>query len=169
MEGLFQQVISNHNSAASPLISAIGSAPYVESTRPLALRNIAKVFALARLAKVDVDFHLDYDLDPSLSPLVWDVLRVAQLPENTWTVAGGRTRRVTLGHCTKLSLFSDGELDRLAEEVVVKLQGSVHFVALPPSDMYMQGRGTPYATRSRATFPALELVKRGIPCSIGVK
>lgn len=167
ISALFDSVIDLHLSTSSRPLSAIGSAPYVEASRDAALRNISLVFALAKRAQVDVDFHLDYDLDPLTEPLVWDVLRLAKVAVNQWDVRG-RLRRITLGHCTKLSLFNDAELDRLVHELE-GFDGQVHFVALPPSDMFMQGRGTPYAARSRATFPALELVKRGISCSIGLK
>ncbi|KAL8291807.1 hypothetical protein RQP46_002065 [Phenoliferia psychrophenolica] len=166
MSTLFSQVISLHLSTPSRPLSAIGSAPYVEASHDAAVLNIETVFQLAKTAQVDVDFHLDYDLDTSTPALLWDVLRISKVEGNRWDVRG-RTRRITLGHCTKLSVFTSAELDELVEELE-EIPGEVHFVALPPSDLYMQGRATPYASRSRATFPALDLVQRGISCSVGV-
>ncbi|KAK4701462.1 cytosine/creatinine deaminase, partial [Phenoliferia sp. Uapishka_3] len=163
---LFDSTVDLHLSSTHGNISAVGSAPYVERSRDAAICNIEKVFSLAKKVGVDVDFHLDYDLDHSTQALLWDVIRIAKAEGNSWDV-GGRTRRITLGHCTKLSLFDNAEMDRLAGELK-SIPGEIHFVALPPSDIYMQGRSTAYASRSRATFPALDLVKRGISCSIGV-
>jgi hypothetical protein len=146
--------------------AAIGSAPYVESHRPNALANIRCVLTEASRHLVDVDFHLDYDLDPKRQPLIWDVLTIAADPEYVWQVEG-RPRRITIGHATHLSLFSPLEITRLKE--ACDKAGDVFFVALPNSDMYMQGRDAPYGVRSRATFPALELTSAGINCAVGVK
>ncbi|KAI5477567.1 metallo-dependent hydrolase [Pseudohyphozyma bogoriensis] len=168
MHDLFESVIDLHLSFPSPStsISAIGSAPYLEADRSLAIKNIEKTFALAKRAGVDVDFHIDYDVDPSTEALVWEVLRIAKLAGNTWEVKG-RSRRITMGHSTKLSVFTEEQLDALRKNLE-GLEGQVHFVALPPSDLYMQGRATPYGSRPRAVFEASELVGRKIPCCVGI-
>lgn len=158
-------LFSRPNAAVSPF-AAIGSAPYVEVDRPNSLGNIRFVFSEALKHLVDVDFHLDYDLDPKRLPLIWDVLSIAAEKGNKWKVEG-RPRRITIGHATHLSLFTPFEIVRLKQ--ACDKAGNVYFVALPNSDMYMQGREAEYAVRSRATFPALELTAAGINCAVGVK
>lgn len=158
MQRLFKKdvislLMSNRNH-----FTAVGSTPYVEKTCELALRNIDFIIDLARADSLDVDFHLDYNLDSEQQPTVFYVLDRAR------SVAF--EGRITIGHATRLSLFSQEEWDRLARSC----DGlDVAFVALPPSDLYMQGREHPYAKRSRASLPVLELVKRNIPVSMGVK
>jgi hypothetical protein len=45
-----------------PLMSVVGSAPYVESSRELQERNIRTILDLAMQNHLATDFHLDYDL-----------------------------------------------------------------------------------------------------------
>lgn len=149
---------------ARPGVNAVGSAPYVEKEGQEAEEANARfVFDLAQSAGLDVDFHLDYNVSHEARPLLWKVLKLAQ--ERRWDVAG-RSRRLTIGHCTRIALFSETEIERLRKECEAL---DVSFVALPPSDLYMQGREVPYGTRTRATLPGLELVHRGISCAVGVK
>ncbi|ETS61518.1 zinc metallopeptidase [Moesziomyces aphidis] len=145
-------------------VGVVGSAPYVESSEGGAMqhktqqrRNIDLVFALAEEHGKHVDFHLDYDLDPPGSAAEG---KEAMLPYvltlsrgRSWDVHG-QARRVTVGHCTKLSVYTDFDVAGLGDAVE-----GVSVVSLPPSDMYMQGREQPYASRSRATLPLLELHK----------
>ncbi len=154
------------HAAQSRQVDVVGSAPYVESSpegdavqqKTQQRRNIDFVFKLAEEFGKHVDFHLDYDLDP---PGAAAEGREAMLPYvlglsrgRSWDVRG-QTRRVTIGHCTKLSVYTEGDIAALCEGVAE----GVSVVALPPSDMYMQGRDQPYASRSRATLPLLELHK----------
>ncbi|PWN49091.1 Metallo-dependent hydrolase [Violaceomyces palustris] len=158
-------------------VSCLGSAPYVEKGgMEEERRNIDLIFEMASQAGLDVDFHLDYDLDPSKETNIFYVLEKARAM--SWRVRGGaRRRRVTLGHCTKLSIFSQQDLDRLEEELSRKKRRSdetriggetISFVSLPNSDIYMQGRSEPYPTRNRATLPGLDLKERGIKVSVGI-
>jgi cytosine deaminase len=69
----------------------VGGAPYMDKDSH---GQIARIFALARRFDVDIDFHLDFGIDPSHL----DLLEVCRLAEATgW---GGR---VAIGHVTKLS------------------------------------------------------------------
>lgn len=161
-------------------IDALGSAPYVESSagKPSTSQyarqkqNIDVVIRLASLNEKDVDFHLDYDLDPESSPMtLYAMEAIRKTP--TWSVKG-RKRRITLGHCTKLSVLPDSGLDEIhaaiPQEGDDKTERSpVSFVGLPPSDVYMQGRSHPYASRPRATLPLLQLADQlGVCCALGV-
>lgn len=138
--------------------TVIGSTPYVEKDYQAQCRNIEKMYDLAARHKRDVDFHLDYNLDFDQEPMIWFVLKEAQ--RRRWT--GG----ITIGHATRLTLFNDEEWSKLAD----LCKGlKVSFIALPPSDLYMQGRQSPYPSRNRATLPLLELHKRDLCCALAVK
>lgn len=188
--------------AQKPGVSAIGSAPYVESSQPLPAaqgadtrersagtdahmerqrRNVDIILDMAQKAGLDVDFHTDYDLDAPKPALVWYIVDEFR-KRGPWSVyarettdseasaartsTSSRPARLTLGHATKISTFTPAQLDELA----AACKGlPVAFSALPTSDLYMQGRGTAYATRSRATMPLLELAKRGLRCAVAVK
>jgi cytosine deaminase len=148
--------------ASHPDVHAVGCTPYVESSRSNALRALRYIFSLAEEFGKDVDLHIDYSLDAS-APLLWDAL--ALLKQHTWIV-DGRPRQLTMGHATVLSQFDAQALDRLAQECKGE---EVVFVALPTSDLHMQGRDVPYAKRPRATLPALELAWWGVWGGVDVK
>ena len=150
------------SAASHEAVGAVGCAPYVEASRHNSLRALRFIFDLAQEFGRDVDLHIDYTLDPA-SPLLWDALAV--LKQHTWLVHG-RTRRLTLGHATVISTFAEQDLDRLARECKGE---EVVFVALPHSDLYMQGREVEYSRRTRATLPALDLARRGVRVAVDVK
>lgn len=153
------------NKAASyPGVSVIGSAPYVEPRIEQAKKNINLVFDIADTHGLDlVDFHLDYNLDPSSPPLIYEVIAEAKrryqykfLSAEFSIIDNGRTAssskrnpilttapakrpcpRITIGHATRLQLFSAEEWHVLADAIS---ELPITFVGLPQSDMYMQGR-----------------------------
>ncbi|KAF8158383.1 hypothetical protein B0H34DRAFT_708561 [Crassisporium funariophilum] len=138
-------------------ISVIGSAPYVEPTIGQAKANIGLIFDIADTHNLNhVDFHLDYNLDPNSEPLIYEV--ITQLKERyergsstgkgipscdsiDSTAEQLTTRRscprITIGHATRLQLFSPAQWNDLAESIQ---DLPITFVGLPQSDMYMQGR-----------------------------
>ena len=81
---------------ASKGADVIGGCPYTDSDPH---GQIARIFAIARRFDLDIDFHLDFDLDPSWMHLD-EVCR--QTDAHRW---GGR---VAIGHVTKLSAPSTG-------------------------------------------------------------
>ncbi|SPO31830.1 uncharacterized protein UTRI_06667 [Ustilago trichophora] len=158
-------------------VDVVGSAPYVESLskndqsslgdrertlkqKAQQRKNIRFIFDLARNHGKHVDFHLDYDLLPPGSEedgaesMIPHVLSLSST--RLWNhCTTGKNRSVTMGHCTKLTSFTSDHLSHLS--TFPASDPPVSFIALPPSDLYMQGRETPYSTRSRATIPLLEL------------
>ena len=78
----------------------IGGCPYTDSDPH---GQIARIFELARRFDIDIDFHLDFDLDPSWMDLD-EVCRQAQAHRY-----GGR---VAIGHVTKLSALAAWALCR---------------------------------------------------------
>ncbi|GLB38429.1 putative metallo-dependent hydrolase [Lyophyllum shimeji] len=153
-------------------ISVIGSAPYVEPTLEQAKSNIALIMAAAREHDAHVDFHLDYNLDLNSEPLVYEVISQARQHLEWWTRRredpSQACRRITIGHATRLQLFTPEEWQHLAEAMK---NLPITFVALPQSDIYMQGRddyekplGAP---RSTLRVPYL-LNKYGIEVAMSV-
>ncbi|SNX88064.1 uncharacterized protein MEPE_06775 [Melanopsichium pennsylvanicum] len=164
-------------------VDVVGSAPYVETLSKQDQRNLQErqkkklqkqqqrknvdfIFDLAQEYDKHVDFHLDYDLSPpgpsedGEESMIPYVVRISN--QQRWQYGtSGKQRRVTMGHCTKLSTFSDSDLDQLAEVLPQNCSSKavppVSFVALPSSDLYMQARDETYMNRSRATLPLLGL------------
>ncbi|KAF9221484.1 Metallo-dependent hydrolase [Gyrodon lividus] len=124
-------------------ISVVGSAPWVEPSRGHAHKNIAHLLKLAQDHNLHADFHLDYNLDINAEPMVWETLR--QMREVGWTKASAGNRRVTIGHATRLGLFSAEEWSTLRKQLS---ELPLEIVGLPQSDMYMMGRPTSDGTRS---------------------
>ncbi|RYE28876.1 MAG: amidohydrolase [Hyphomicrobiales bacterium] len=128
----------------------LGGCPYTD-TDPNA--QIERLFGLAREFDVDLDFHLDFDLDPSWMHLD-EVCR--QTTSHGW---GGR---VAIGHVTKLSMVSP--------EVLVSIGGrlaeaGVALTVLPATDLYLSARETSYA-KPRGLTPAHLLLDEGVLCSV---
>ncbi|KDQ62409.1 hypothetical protein JAAARDRAFT_30317 [Jaapia argillacea MUCL 33604] len=127
--------------ASHPSISAIGSAPYVEPSLHQSKQNINHILDLAEAFNLHVDFHLDYNLNPSSKPLIHYVIE--QLRQRRWVHdmpgRSGRRRHVTIGHATRLSLFTQSEWFSLVS-LIASENLPISFVALPQSDLYMMGR-----------------------------
>lgn len=102
----------------------LGGCPYTD-TDPLAQIDI--LFAMAVRRDVDLDFHVDFDLDPEGS-------HIRAICERT--VRHGWQGRVTLGHATKLAVMDDA---RLAEHAALLARAGVAVVALPATDLYLNG------------------------------
>lgn len=133
-------------------VTVIGSAPYVESTIEQAKMNIGLIFDIADACNVDyVDFHLDYNLDPSSELLIYEVIAqlkrrfersrdLSQGLESSRKGGKGPTMtcpRITIGHATRLQLFTPTQWWSLVEAIS---DLPITFVGLPQSDIFMQGR-----------------------------
>jgi cytosine/creatinine deaminase len=70
----------------------IGGCPYAD-TRPI--DQIARIFATAREFDLDIDFHLDFDLDASWMHL--DEVIPADAIQQVWGPGGGRPRHQAVG------------------------------------------------------------------------
>ena len=133
-------------------MQAVGSAPYVEQTTGQSKRNIDLILQVAYEHKLHADFHLDYNLDPSTEPLIWYLLE--QLHQRKESEEWHDGAHICVGHATRLSLFSPEEWDRFSAMV----EGDklpITLVGLPPSDMYMMGRGLPGQPRATLNVPRL--------------
>ena len=128
----------------------LGGCPYTD-TDPN--EQIARLFALARRFDVDLDFHVDFDLDPSWTHLA----EIARQTEATnW---GGR---VAIGHVTKLSAMAPVQRDAIACRLA---EAGVALTVLPATDLYLMGRDRDHDV-PRGVTPAHVLAGQGVTCSI---
>jgi cytosine deaminase len=103
----------------------IGGCPYTD-THPA--EHIARVFAIARRFDLDIDFHLDFDLDPSWMHLD-EVVRQTEAHRY-----GGR---VAAGHVTKLSAVPPQVQADIARRLAA---AGIAITVLPATDLFLMGR-----------------------------
>lgn len=161
------------NAHESDDVSVLGTTPYVESSMEAAKQNIEWAIDSALQKNRYLDVHLDYNLLPpeeEPEPLVWHVLRT--LRAKGWT-SRATSKRVMLGHCTRLSRFSEEGLRRIAAEIHDH-NLPVSFVGLPTSDLYMAAapsndHNDEIKTNPRGTLPVPSLIKDyGFDAVLGV-
>lgn len=128
----------------------LGGCPYTDAD-PAA--QIEKLFGLAGHFDVDLDFHLDFDLDPSWMHL-GEVCR--QTERHGW---GGR---VAIGHVTKLSMVPPDALAAIGQRLA---DIGIAVTVLPATDIYLMGRQASHAI-PRGLAPAHLLSDEGVICSI---
>src|ERR1700754_169983 len=128
----------------------IGGCPYTDSDPH---RQIARIFEIAMRFDVDIDFHLDFDLDPSWMHLD-EVCR--QTREH------GRGGRVAIGHVTKLSALDPASLQRVGAKLG---DAGVAVTVLPATDLFLMGRGATHSV-PRGVAPAHRLREQGVVCSL---
>jgi cytosine deaminase len=128
----------------------IGGCPYTDTDPPT---HIARIFEIARRFDLDIDFHLDFDLDPSWMHLD-EVCR--QTNAHRW---GGR---VAIGHVTKLSAVDHRRLNEIARRLA---DAGVAVTVLPATDLFLMGRGHEHSM-PRGVAPAHRLIEHGVACSL---
>jgi cytosine deaminase len=144
--GTFELLVEACESGAD----LIGGCPYTDSDPH---RQIARIFDLAKRYDLDIDFHLDFDLDPSWMHLD-EVCR--QAVEHKW---GGR---VAIGHVTKLSALDRAALEKVGSKLA---DAGVAVTVLPSTDLFLMGRGAGHSV-PRGVAPAHRLIGRGVICSL---
>ncbi|KAF2690258.1 cytosine deaminase protein-like protein [Lentithecium fluviatile CBS 122367] len=139
-------------------VGVLGATPYVEQDVTKAKMNVRWISSLALAQEKFLDLHLDYFLEEDKQPLIWSVLDIVK--DRNWVERKGK--RITLGHCTRLTRFDDGEWSRL-KQCVDNLP--VSFVGLPTSDLFMMRT----AENVRGTLPMVEMIRNyGLDTSIAV-
>jgi cytosine deaminase len=128
----------------------IGGCPYTDNDPH---GQIARIFAIARQFDRDIDFHLDFDIDPS-----WmDMEEVCRCTE-----AAGWGGRVTVGHVTKLSAIGP---ERFAATAKRLADAGVAVTVLPATDLFLMGRDHDHDV-PRGVTAAHRLLDHGVVCSI---
>ncbi|MFK4508243.1 amidohydrolase family protein [Bradyrhizobium daqingense] len=128
----------------------IGGCPYMD-TDPTA--HLGRIFDLAQEFDVDVDLHLDFDLDPSW----WHLDEVCRQTERR--NYGGR---VAIGHATKLSALPP---ERLKAATAQLAKAGVAVTVLPATDLYLMGREATHNAPRGLTL-AHKLAGEGVLCSV---
>jgi cytosine/adenosine deaminase-related metal-dependent hydrolase len=139
-------------------VEVLGSTPYVEGDIHKSKMNVSWITMLALVHGKHLDLHLDYFLEKHKQPLIWDTLDL--IKSRNWTER--TTKRITLGHCTRLTRFKEEEWQKLKQDI-----GSlpVAFVGLPTSDLFMMRT----QENVRGTLPVVEMIKKhGLEASIAV-
>lgn len=128
----------------------IGGCPYTDSDPD---EQIRRIFDVAGRFDLDIDFHLDFDLDPSWMHL-HEVCR--QTEQRRW---GGR---VAIGHVTKLSAIGSEHLTEIARRLK---DAGVALTVLPATDLFLMGSGHNHSI-PRGVAPAHHLMQHGVVCSL---
>jgi cytosine deaminase len=128
----------------------LGACPYTD-TDPHG--QIDRIFALAREFGVDIDMHLDFDLDPAEMDLIYVCRRAEEYR------FGGR---VAVGHVTKLAMLDPVALATAAERL---RSAGVALTVLPSTDLFLMGRSGPQRG-ARGVTPAHRLLHDGVNCSL---
>lgn len=129
---------------------AIGGVPYMDKDEH---GQIARIFAIARQFDVDIDFHLDFDLDPSRSNF-GEVCRMTEA--SRW---GGR---VAIGHATKLSAMPRPAFEAAARRLA---DAGVAVTVLPATDLFLTARDVDHNV-PRGVTPAHRLRALGVNANI---
>jgi cytosine/creatinine deaminase len=128
----------------------VGGCPYTD-TDPHG--QIDRIFALAGRYDLDIDFHLDFDVDPSWMHLD-EVCRQTEAHRY-----GGR---VAVGHVTKLSAVAPDRLAAIARRLA---DVGVAVTVLPATDLFLMGRQYSHDV-PRGVAPAHQLARHGVTCSL---
>ena len=128
----------------------VGGAPYMDKDSH---GQIARIFAMAREFDIDIDFHLDFGLDPAHLDLD-EVCRLAE--RQGW---GGRT---AIGHVTKLSAMTPAAVEAAGKRLA---SAGVAVTVLPATDLFLTGRDHDHNV-PRGVTPAHRLRSLGVNCSI---
>lgn len=128
----------------------IGGCPYTDSDPH---GQITRIFEIARRFDLDIDFHLDFDLDASRMDLD-EVCRQTQ----TFRYGG----RVAVGHVTKLSALPGDQLVKVARRLA---DAGIAVTVLPATDLFLMGREHDHNV-PRGVAPAHRLVEHGVTCSL---
>lgn len=128
----------------------IGGCPYMDTDPPA---HLERIFDLAQEFDVDVDLHLDFDLDPSW----WHLDEVCRQTERR--NYGGR---VAIGHATKLSALPP---ERMKAATAQLARSGVAVTVLPATDLYLMGREATH-NAPRGLTRAHKLAGDGVLCSV---
>ncbi|MEY9758533.1 amidohydrolase family protein [Bradyrhizobium yuanmingense] len=152
-----QEGLTNDPGAEELLIQAlreggevIGGCPYMD-TDPNA--HLARIFDLAEEFDIDVDLHLDFDLDPSW----WHLDEVCRQTEQR-----NYSGRVAIGHATKLSALPP---ERMKAATAQLARSGVAVTVLPATDLYLMGREATHNAPRGLTLTH-KLAGDGVLCSV---
>ncbi|GME47021.1 hypothetical protein GTA08_BOTSDO08690 [Neofusicoccum parvum] len=139
-------------------VDVLGATPYVESDEIKMKMNVRWISSLALAHNKFLDFHMDYNLEKSKKPFIWDALDI--IKERCW--ANRKGKLITMGHCTRLTYFQSDDWKKLKESIG---DLPVSFVGLPTSDLFMMR--TPENVRGTLNVPKM-IQEHGLQAAIAV-
>ena len=148
-------------------VDVLGATPYVESDTEKMKECVQWAVETAISQSLHLDLHLDYNLDPAKEALIWFVLET--LHAKAWTQRNP-SKKIVLGHCTRLTLFSPSQWQDLKAAIA---DLPLSFVGLPTSDLFMMAKPSPSnpasSQRVRGTLQIPEMIQHyGLQAAIGV-
>ena len=132
-------------------VDLIGGCPHLEPDGPAV---ISVLLAAAQQAGIGVDLHVDETLDPS-------ILTLQELARQVSDTGFGYP--VTASHCVSLGMQPAEVQAKVAAEVA---QAGISIVALPQTNLFLQGRNHPTAT-PRGLTAVKALVDAGVTVAAG--
>jgi cytosine deaminase len=135
-------------------VDCVGGIPHYEPTAELGLREVHRVFELAKSHNRRIDIHCDETDDPSSRYL-------EVMADNT--VKSGLTGRVTASHCTAMGSYEPYYSSKLRGFL---RRSGINIVVNPYANSLIQGRLDPYPKR-RGFAQVKELLADGVNVSLG--
>lgn len=132
----------------------VGGIPHYEPTAELGLREVHRVFELAKAYGADVDIHCDEIDDPQSR-------FVEVIADNA--LKYGMHGRATASHCTAMGSYDPAYSAKLHQFL---RRAAVNIVCNPFSNALVQGRLDPYPKR-RGFTQVKELLQAGVNVSLG--
>ena len=159
------------NALGTKEVEAFGTTPYVEKNGDYGtqIQNVEYAIKTALRYQKHLDFHIDYNLDPSTQVVTMAALKL--LHDLDWPIDYSQPeyKTVVFGHCTRITLFDRAQWAELAK----KASGlPVSFVGLPTSDLFMMGRpgrDDGGSHRPRGTLQVLTMIEEyNLNVAIGI-
>ncbi len=135
-------------------VDCVGGIPHYEPTAELGLREVHRVFELAKAHNRSIDIHCDETDDPSSRYL-------EVIADNT--VKSGLAGRVTASHCTAMGSYEPYYSSKLRGFL---RRSGINIVVNPYANSLIQGRLDPYPKR-RGFAQLKELLADGVNVSLG--
>ena len=150
-------------------VDVVGSTPYVENGEETLRKNIQWAVNTAHRESKHLDLHLDYDLDSQQPPSTKYVLACLEKAEWCLERYPADIKRIALGHCTRLTQLTAKGWQHLAS---IFSQVPAHFIGLPTSDLFIQGKPIPNSgggERLRGTLQIPQMIREyNIPGCIAI-
>ena len=135
-------------------VDCVGGIPHYEPTAELGLREVHRVFELAKAHNRRIDIHCDETDDPSS--------RYLEVMADD-TVKTGLAGRVTASHCTAMGSYEPYYSSKLRGFL---RRSGINIVVNPYANSLIQGRLDPYPKR-RGFAQVKELLADGVNVSLG--
>ena len=135
-------------------VDCVGGIPHYEPTAELGLREVHRVFELAKAHNRRIDIHCDETDDPSS--------RYLEVMADD-TVKSGLAGRVTASHCTAMGSYEPYYSSKLRGFL---RRSGINIVVNPYANSLIQGRLDPYPKR-RGFAQVKELLADGVNVSLG--